>query len=291
MSLSFIATGYEHTNKGGLSRLFGVNQSGRYNHIDESLLGQLSFDAILSSIEVSSSSTATANAILFSNRAPGPFDIGISVGDFAGDFRQVVAPKNGAPRFANMTDFGFNDRTRSILLVNTNRRLEFRVSFRDQFLDTWNNTLDDQLGSSASRTGDPLMTWAAFPKGISYLSSDQIYLQISQGLNINIDWWPDYDASITYHLYLYLDGAKKLQGYCQRWSAWVESGIKSGGIMDQLWPKVVAGVTTLNNSLTQAFQSLPAFNDFYYLPGRQVSPVAGVASGTTWDDVTLVFEL
>jgi hypothetical protein len=286
MSLSFIATGYQHINKGGLQRLFGVGNSARYNHIEESLLSSLSFDAILSSIEVNSSSTATANVFHFSNDILGIF----SVGNFAGDYRQVVAQKGGAANFVNMTDVGFNDRTRSMLLVNTSRRPEFRVSFRDKFMDTWNSTLDAQMGSQASRKGDPLMTWAAFPEGISYLSSDQIYLQITQSLNINIDWWPDYDASITYHLYLYLDGASKLQGYCQRWSAWVEGGIKSGGIMDQLWPKVVAGVATLNTALKDNFAGLPAFHDFYYLPGRQLSPIAGVDSGTTWDDVTLVFE-
>lgn len=287
MSLSFLVIGYEHVNKGGLQRFFGVGKSARYNHINESLLGQLSFDAILSSIKVNSSRSATANAILFSNNIYGLF----GVGNFAGEFRQVVAAINGAANFVNVTDSGFNDRTRSILLVNTGRGLEFRVSFRDKFLDTWNKTLDEQLGSQASRKGDPLMTWMAFPNGVSYLSSDQIYLQISQSLNINIDWWPDYDASLTYHLYLYLDGSKKLQGYCQRWSAWVESGIKSSEIMDRLWPKVVAGVSTINGKLKENFANLPKIKDFYYLPGRQISPVSGVGSGTTWDDVTLVFEI
>ncbi|MEY2410215.1 MAG: hypothetical protein QOF48_2885 [Verrucomicrobiota bacterium] len=287
MSLSFLATGYEHINRGGLQRLFGVGKSARYNHINEAMLGSLSFDAILSSLQVSASSDTTANVVLFSNTALDFFD----VGNFAGDFRQVVAAKGGAANFVNITDFGFNDRTRSLLLVNTGRGLEFRVSFRDKFLDTWNETLDAELGSDASRKGDPLMTWAAFPEGVSYLSDGQIYLQITQALNINIDWWPDYDASITYHLYLYLDGANKLQGYCQRWSAWVESGIKSGGILDRLWPKVVAGTTTINNKLRENFASLPSFKDFYYLPGRQIGAISGVGSGTTWDDVTLVFEL
>lgn len=287
MSLSFLASGYEHVNKGGLQRLFGVGQSARYNHINEALLGQVSFDAILSSIQVNASASATSNAILFSNNFLGIFN----VGNFAGDFRQIVAERNGAANFVNMTDSGFNDRTRSLLLVNTARGAEFRVSFRDQFLDTWNETLDAQLGSDASRQGDPLMTWAAFPENISYLSANQIYLQITQSLNINIDWWPDYDASITYHLFLYLDGSRKLQGYCARWSAWVEGGVKSGDIFDELWPKVVDGVTKVNEKLKGAFESLPAFKDFYYLPGRQTSPISGVGSGTSWDDVTLVFEL
>jgi hypothetical protein len=290
MSLSFIATGYKDVNRGGLQRLFGIGNSARYNHVSEALLGQLSFDAILSSIQVNASSSAVASAILFSNMASGFFPI--SIGNFAGDFRQISAPKGGAPDFANMTDFSFNDRTRSILLVNTSRGPEFRVSFRDQFLDTWNKTLDNELkGSQASRTGDPLMTWAAFPEGVSYLDSNHIYLQVTQPLNIHFDFWPDYSASITYHFYLYLDGSGKLHGYCQRWAAWVEGGIKSGGIMDSLWPKVVSGVSTINDTLAQAFSALPAFKDFYYLPGRQLAPSTGVASGSTWDDVTLVFEL
>lgn len=288
MSLSFLTIGYEHVNKGGLQRLFGIGNSARYNLINESFLGQLSFDSLLSSIQVTPSRSATANTILFSNR------IGSIVpgGNFAGDFRQVVAAKNGAANFINLTDFGFNDSTRSILLVNTNRGPEIRKSFRMEFLKTWNKTLDEQLANSqASRKGDPLITWAAFPEGISFLSSDQIYLQISQPLNINFDWWPDYTACITYYLYLYLNGSRKLQGHCQGQSVWVESGIKSDEIKNQLWDKVRTGVQTIDQELEKKFASLPSFTDFYYLPGRQISPVEGVKKGNTWDDVTLVFEI
>lgn len=287
MSLSFTAVGYEHTNRGGQSRLFGVGKDARYNMIRESLLGQQSFDAVMSSINVSPSSIGIANAILFSNRIFG----WIPLGDFGGDFRQISVPKSGTADFENLTDHSFNDATRSILMVNTSKVPEFRVSFRDKFLETWNDTIDDQLGGDASRTGDPLMTWSAFPEGTSYLSPNQVYLMISQRLNINIDWWPDYEASITYHLYLYLDGGKKLQGYAQRWAAWVEGGVKSGGILDRLWPKVQAGVPIINATLKSNLADLPSFKGFYYLPGRQLSPAVGVTSGSTWDDVTLAFEI
>lgn len=287
MSVSFLSYGYENINKGGLQRLFGVGNSARYNPINKARLSQLSFNAILSSIEVGASKSATSNVILFSNNLRD-----MSLGDFAGDFRQIVAEKNGAVNFANMTDYEFNDRTRSLLLVNTARNPEVRLSFRDQFLQTWKDTLDDQLGSSASRKGDPLMTWAAFPVNVEYLSPDQIYLRIKQSLNINLDWWPDYDATIYYYLFLYLDGSNKLQGYCQRWSAWVEDGAKHDEILAELWPKVnESGVNTINQKLSDKFASLQAFKDFYYLPGRQLSNVSGVGRGTTWDDVTLVFEL
>jgi hypothetical protein len=287
MSLSFVSTGYEHINRGGMSRLFGVGKNSRYNPIRQSLMGSLSFDAKMSSIDVFPSSIATANVILFSNTIGGIFPFG----DFKGDFKQVVAPKGGPQNFANLTDYAFNDRTRSMLLVNTGKGSEFRVSLRDTFLETWNQTLDSTMGGSASRKGDPFMSWEPFPEGISYLSSSQIYIVITQQLNINIDWWPDYDASITYHIYLYLDGSKKLKGYCQRWSAWVEGGIKSGEIMDRLWPKVESGAATINSKLSEKLAIIPAVKDFYYLPGRQLAPVAGVFSGSTLEDVTLVFEL
>src|SRR5512143_1918628 len=101
MSLSFLAIGYQHINRGGLARLFGVGNSARYNHINEDLLGQLSFDAILSSIQVNASSSAIANVILFSNYIGGFANIG----SFAGDFKQIGVAKNGGPAFANATDF------------------------------------------------------------------------------------------------------------------------------------------------------------------------------------------
>lgn len=67
--------------------------------------------------------------------------------------------------------------------------------------------------------------------------------------------------------------------------------MKSDDVMDQLWPKVVDGVATVNQTLKDAFAKLPAFKDFYYLPGRQIGVVSGVGQGSTWDDVTLVFEI
>lgn len=288
MSLSFLAVGYEDANFGGMQRLFGIGNSARYSLFNAALLGDLSFDKAMSSLRLHASDTASANIIAFSNDIAG----GPTTGDFAGDYLQFITARHGAEIRVNLLDFQFNDRTRSILLVNTNRAPEFRVSFRDQFLDTWNTTLDPLLGSQASRKGDPLMTWTAFPEGTSYLASDQIYLQITQALNINLDWWPDYNATVTYHLYLYLDGSRQLQGYCQRWAAWVEGGIKHDQILDKLWDKVVAGVAIINGKLKANLAGLPAFNDFYYLPGRQLAPLDDVSDseGSTWDDITLVLE-
>jgi hypothetical protein len=287
MSLSFLAMGYEHVNRGGTARLLGISRTARYNLIRESQLQPLGLNARMSSLEVFSSNSAWSNVILFQNQV-----FGVPLGNFNGQFRQVINPRTGAPVFVNLTDHGFNDATRSILLVNTSRRVEFRVSFRDTFLSEWNSTLDAELGNSARRNGDPLMTWEMFPQGISHLDSNLTYLKIHQRLDIVLDWWPDYDASLTYHLFLFLDGAGRLQGHCQRWSAWVEGGIKSGEIMSRLWPKVEAGVATVNAQLRTRLAAIPALRDFYYLPGRQIGAASGpVLSGNTASDITLVAEL
>ena len=174
----------------------------------EDALQDFGLDAAISSIEVFSSGLVFSNVILFSNRLPG--FISLALQDYQGDFRHVASPTTVAEVFANLTDHGFNDTTRSLLLVNTSRAPEFRVSFRDAFLEQWTQTPHAELGADASRKSDPLMTWEAFPRGVSYLDENQIYLKIHQGLNINLDWWPDYDASVTYHIHLYLDSGRHL---------------------------------------------------------------------------------
>ena len=284
MSVRFLSSVYEHINRGGLVRLLGLSKDARYRAFRETDLANLGIDANLSSVEVFKADVGFSNVLLFSNIWP-------FIGDFSGNFRQVIDPNAASPTFVNLTDSGFNDATRSIMLVSTSRGPEFRISFRDAFLDTWNTTLDEQLGSQAERKGDPVMTWEPFPQGISYLDSNQIYLKIHQPLNIVIDWWPDYDASITYHLFLYLDGGGKVRGYVARWAYWVEGGIKSGKIAEKLEPKVKAGMGTINAKLAERLNPLPAVKGLYFLPGFQRSlPSGPVFSGSTFDDVTIVVE-
>jgi hypothetical protein len=281
MSVSTLALVFEHINKGGRSRLYGVPRSARYSKADDVDLDDISLRDLISSTEVFSSSDAVNNLVLFDG------------GRFDGDFRQMTNAHLGSSLVTNMTAQNFNDRAGSLLMIASGRGAEFRLSFRDQFLNEWKTTIDAQLGSDASRVGDPTMTWEVFPRNVSYLDPNLTYLKIRQNLNINIDWWPDYSAWIQYHIRLYLDGAHHVRGYCARWEYWIEGGIKTGGIEDRLRPKVQAGASTLTTKLGAKLGALSfTVSDLYLLPGRQLSPRGtGVSSGNSNDDVTIVVQL
>jgi hypothetical protein len=182
MSVSTLALVFEHINKGGQARLFGVPLSARYSKADDVDLNDIGMRDVISSTEVFSSSDAVNNLVLFDG------------GRFDGDFRQITNARLGTSLVSNLPGQGFNDRAGSLLMIASGRGPEFRLSFRDQFLNDWNNTIDAQLGGAASRTGDPTMTWEVFPRNVSYLDPNLTYLKIRQNLNINIDWWPDYSA-------------------------------------------------------------------------------------------------
>lgn len=281
-----VSTVYQHINRGGTSLTYCAGAPARYHRVPETELAGASLDKQLSSARLVSTPDTDTTLMLFG----WPFFF-FSLGDYNGPFIQLTNVKSSGDLDVNFTDHGFNDAASSILLAATNRGGEFRLSFRDQFLNTWNSTIDAKLGSDANRKGDPVLTWEMFPASVSYLDASSMYLKVAQQLNINVPAWPDYDASITYHIFLYVDSARHVRGYVARWAYWVEGGIKSGQIADRLKPKVISGMDDVNAKLGEKLDALSAFTvkDLYYLPGRQLAPAGtGVISGNTWEDVTIV---
>lgn len=254
-------------------------------------MSSLGIRQALSSATVYASSTADATVILFAPLVPF-----LGSPDYTGRFMQITNRRNAGSEFKvdRFSDFAFNNQATSILVAAPNRGTEFRMSFRDLFLAQWRAQIDAQLTDGARRNGDPTLTWEMWPNGISHLSSDHMYLKVHQRLRIELSWWPDYDASITYHLFLFLDGNGRLRGHVQRWAYWVESGIKASSIGNRLRPAVIAGMDQINTEL--AAQLAPfsgfSFRDLYYLPGNQTTrPPTGVRTGMTTSDVTIVVQL
>lgn len=291
MSLSVLSSVFTGNNQSGTGRLIGVGRTPRYNRISSGLMSSLGIRQALSSATVYASSTADATVIMFAPLLPffgGP--------DYTGRFLQITNRRNAGSEFKvdRFSDFGFNNMATSILVAAPNRGTEFRMSFRDLFLAQWRAQIDAQLTDGARRNGDPTLTWEMWPNGINHLSSDHMYLKVHQRLRIELSWWPDYDASITYHLFLFLDGGGRLRGHVQRWAYWVESGIKASSIGDRLRPAVIAGMDKINDELAAQLDPFSGFSfrDLYYLPGNQTTrPPTGVLSGFTTSDVTIVVQL
>jgi hypothetical protein len=290
MSLSVLAGVFSGANQTGVARFYGVGTSERYRRVRRADLSSVGLLSAISSVTDYSSSTASTTLLLFG--VPG-LPSWAAFPDFQGKYVQITNMKSGSELDVNLSAHGFDNETTSLLLVATSRKNETRISFRDIFLSKWKTIIDAKLSGGAKRSGDPILTWEMFPQGISYLDANRMYLKIHQKLDIEIDWWPDYEASLTYHVFLYLDGAKHLKGYVARWAYWIEGGAKADDIEDKLRPAVISGMSTLNNELTTQLNLLSAFtfSGLYYLPGRQLSAAGtGVKSGWTTDDVTVVLQ-
>ena len=200
MAVSFLAVVYEHTNRKGRARLMGLPNGNRYRAFNIDDLEEWDLQDLISSADVYGTGSGAANLLLFEHDG------------YRGAFRQLVRRQASGPTSANLTDVGLNDKVSSILLVRSAEDDEFRLSFRDLFLQEWKDRIDPALGSQATRQGDPVMTWEMFPEDVSFLSSTRTYLKIHQNLRIDVPWWPDYDASITYHIELYRNAAGRPRG-------------------------------------------------------------------------------
>lgn len=287
MSVSVLATIFEHVNRGGDALLLAVGDSQRYHAFPAADLQWMDMYRRISSTSLFGAAGADPILIFVDTNPFGHHDFG----GFSGRFLQLANSGSGE-RVVNLTDHAFNETTSSLLMVAGARGNEFRVSMRDAFVDKWREILDGQLaGTEASRNGDPVMTWEMFPQAISHLNPSLMYLKIHQNLDVELDWWPDYEASIAYHVFLHVTGGN-LRGWVQRWAYWIEGGAKSDDIAEVLEPKVVAGMDRLNDELNSQLSSFDGFgiDDLYYLPGRQLS-ATDTKAGWTADDVTIVLQI
>ncbi len=118
---------------------------------------------------------------------------------------------------------------------------------------------------------------------------DRNFVSIEQNLNVAIDWWPDYDAQVRYDIYLYLNANGNVWGYSYYPYVWVEGGIFSGKIFNELYPKLKEGAHTLTQKIQSKLSllSFKKFSGLYLLPGNKPSASFG-DYGHTRDNSTLV---
>jgi len=282
MALDFVATIYSGPNLTGISRILAGGDSHRSDGDDGPELMGAGLWHALQSNELSTSAFTDANVIVFKND------------DYSGPFSQATLPKGGGVAYWNCAgEIG------SVYAVATNRlgEKEIRQSARQQLEAQWISFLDQKLGGTpASREGGPAISWQAFPRDIEYLDPALVYLRITQALNISIEWWWDYAASMTYHLFPFIDNLGHVRVWGARWAIWVEDGAKQGKIEQQLASQVESGLGQLEaqvNAKLAALDGFGALREVYMLPGNQVGATGaiGTFNGDTNDDATIVVVL
>ncbi|MFP5390941.1 MAG: hypothetical protein ACLGI6_05260 [Gammaproteobacteria bacterium] len=167
-----------------------------------------------------------------------------------------------------------NDDIESAILVNRYASGEIVISLREQIAPEFTTQLDRRLaGTQVSRKGDPRIYTLFWPGH----DSSKIFVSIEQDLNVELDWWPDYDAQVRYDIELVLTASGHIDGYVAWVYVWVEGGIFSGDIFDSLQPQLVAGAGPLTEALRAklAIFSGFTFQDLYLLPGPPPSDAFG----------------
>lgn len=280
--MSVTGSVYQHVNFGGRSQTYFLDNNWRYYRVFPGNLQSVGLHDSISSAKLFPDNGNNSLLICFQHR-------------FQGRYLMLCNPKgSGVVKAVNsfVPLNNMNDVTSSILLMRTKLGNEMRLSAKDLIKSKFVQMLDAKLsGTQASRVGEPIITWDMWPVGQAYLDQDKKYIKLHQKLHIAIDWWPDYEATMTYHIYLYLDN-KKLKGYAARWWLWVEGGVKSDDIWDALAPKVEAGMDSINTTIQDSLGVAGALNFkyLYYLPGKQDGAEADVKTGHTDDDVTIVLQ-
>jgi len=115
-----------------------------------------------------------------------------------------------------------------MMLVHTQRKMEKRLSVRDNLLGPWNQVLARQLPAQAQQDGNPVFSWDAFPTWDPLLNSGKIYITIFQKLVIDVPHWPsDYQASFTLWVQVHRKSDGTLEGFVRKSYVWVEGGAGS----------------------------------------------------------------
>ncbi len=291
MPLSALATVSEQINQTGRSALYDLPSSARYRRISsKDLANEYLFYSISSAALFSAANSCELVMV----------NSGLFGGDYNGQFLQLSAMGSGTRTInSDLGAQGFDNATTSMLLIGSNRGPETRLSFRDIFLDKWNDLIEDKLmGSDASPHGDPLLTWEMFPApSVVGLNSDLTYLHVFQALDVLVHVGPavtyHYDAGIGFYIFLYTNAKKQLKAFVAGAEVWVQSGFYHDNVESALWEKVrLDGIPALNSELAAQlapFSRIPVL-DVYYLPGNQTKPVPSILTGSTTDDITIVLE-
>lgn len=187
-----------------------------------------------------------------------------------------------------------NDDIESGLLVNRSQN-EIELNMNDVLRDAFRDAFDEAVaGTQVSRKGDPKIYSVFWPSW----DSSRKFVRIEQNMNVALDWWPDYDAQVQYDIYFCVVGGQ-VRASVARTHTWVEGGIFSGTIIDDLHPQMVTGADALDDQLENGLGLLNllgsiggGFNSVYLLPGNppaMTPPVSNAGrQGSAYENSTVV---
>lgn len=218
---------------------------------------------------------------------------GFTRNDFLGDMATLNMGEGWTCWWSSLGS-DMNDDIESGLLVNRSSD-EFELNMNDVLRDAFRDAFDEAVaGTQVSRSGNPRIYSVFWPSW----DSSRKFVRIEQNMNVALDWWPDYDAQVQYDIYFRVVGGE-VRASVARTHTWVEGGIFSGTIIDDLHPQMVIGADSLDEQLESGLGLLNVlgaigggFNSVYLLPGNppaMTPPVSNAGrQGSAYENATVV---
>jgi len=218
---------------------------------------------------------------------------GFTRNDFLGDMATLNMGEGWTCWWSSLGG-NMNDDVESGLLVNRSTD-EIELNMNDLLRDAFRDAFDEATaGTQVSRRGNPRIYSVFWPSW----DGSRKFVRIEQKMNVELDWWPDYDAKVQYDVYFYVSGGE-LRAYVARTRTWVEGGIFTGSILDELHPQMVDGADSLDEQLESGLSLLNilgaiggGFNGVYLLPGNPPAMTPPVSNsgrqGSAYENSTVV---
>jgi hypothetical protein len=242
--MTVTATLFEHQDFGGTSNTFTTFGNERYRGVR---LGSLANE--VTSLRATSTNGKDGNAYGFTGR------------DFDGRFACLNVPEGWSCWYSNVGSL--NDDIESTLLVSRDKE-EASLDAVFWIAGAFSTQLDAMLaGRPVRRDGDPIITGLFFPAH----DPGRVFLRIKQNLVVSVDVGgeaeifgvqvlpsdliiDDYHSSISYDIFLDLASITRMRAEVHWVSTWVEGGLFTGEVLDQLHAQAMDAVGTLNGALS-----------------------------------------
>lgn len=253
--MTVFAEFFKHSNFGGAVETFTLSNSWRYRWIK--------FGGTLKN-EISS-----MRAKAYSGHGGNVY--GFSKNNFLGDFAALNMANNWTCWWSYVGG-SINDDIESALMIRRSQN-EYAVDVKDKISEPFKTNFDAAIsGTQVKRNGDPKIYAVFWP---SWASSKK-FVCIEQKMTVELDWWWDYEASVKYYVYFYINASGQLKGYVYDVDVWVEGGIFSSDIRSELEPKLEDGADKIDDELTAQLDQINALaslfgmnlSSVYLIPGN-----------------------
>lgn len=241
--MTVTASFFEHKDFGGVSSMFTVASGSRYRGVRLSRLRNE-----VTSLRATASGGRDGNVYGFTNR------------DFAGRFACLNVPDGWTSWYSNVGSL--NDDIESALLVNRDKE-EAYLDAVFWLSNAFAAQVDSMLaGRPVTREGEPVISSNFFPD----YDPTRFFLRIRQNLLVKVDVGAeaeifgiqvlpsdviidDYHSHIAYDIAIDLESITRISAQVAWVTTWVEGGLFTDQVFDQLHTAAMDGVDPLNQAL------------------------------------------